>query len=146
MRAYHATSKENAVKILAEGFDLNAKRTADPGDFGWGFYSTCYLPRARGIGGIVLTVDVPLIRPLRFQTMADAYAWLDTKQEVMGGDTVRGHTEERIACSKKLREHCLEQGIDGLIIDDRGHRGYEVVSYQRMLLVDDRGVRNLEKA
>ena len=55
MKLYHGTSHTTA--ILADGFDLEAQRTMDPGDFGWGVYLTDSPSRARAHGK-VLVVEV----------------------------------------------------------------------------------------
>jgi hypothetical protein len=53
---YHGTSAERAAQILKSGFDLDAARTSDPGDFGWGLYLTPDLSTARAYGDVVLRV------------------------------------------------------------------------------------------
>ena len=59
-RFYHGTSKERAAEILERGVDLNAPRSHDPGDFGWGLYLTQNLVRAQQYGSVILEVDVDL--------------------------------------------------------------------------------------
>lgn len=59
-RFYHGTSKERAAEILERGVDLNAPRSHDVGDFGWGFYITQNLVRAQQYGSVILEVEVDL--------------------------------------------------------------------------------------
>lgn len=136
MKAYHATTKENARKILIDGFDLNAKRLRDPGDFGRGFYSTAYLPRAHGIGGEIIRVRMIIDKPLHFESMEQAYDWLDSVKPVTG-DTIIGSIEERERAALLVQGMVEMQGYDGIVIDDlpRGIKGYEIVSYRGMQVV-----------
>jgi hypothetical protein len=55
---YHGTTPANAAKIRAEGFDVDAPRRSDPGDFGWGIYLTDRPSRARSYGREVLAVTI----------------------------------------------------------------------------------------
>ena len=58
MRMYHGTSAANAQSIMENGFDVNAPRTRDPGDFGFGMYFTTDRDRAERHGEAVLEVVV----------------------------------------------------------------------------------------
>jgi hypothetical protein len=60
---YHGTTPESAAKILASGFDLDAKKRHDSGDFGDGIYLTVDKTRAKHMGGpAILEVQVDLSR------------------------------------------------------------------------------------
>lgn len=58
MILYHGTSKEKAASIMRSQFDFDARRSSDPGDFGWGVYLTAYKPRAKAYGEVVLEVVI----------------------------------------------------------------------------------------
>jgi len=58
---YHGTTPEAAASILMNGFDLNAPKRHDCGDFGNGIYLTQSRTRARHMGGpAILEVEVDL--------------------------------------------------------------------------------------
>ena len=59
---YHGTPSYK--KILASGFDIDAPRKHDPGDFGWGIYVVGNLPRAKAYGKVLGVI---------FDTLSCAY-------------------------------------------------------------------------
>lgn len=67
MRVYHGTSAANAQSIMENGFDVNAPRTRDPGDFGFGMYFTTDRERAERHGEAVLeaVVDLAMIETIQ---------------------------------------------------------------------------------
>ena len=131
---YHGTSRERAASILAGGVDLEAPRTRDPGDFGWGFYLTASISRARACGEVVLevVVDTSTFAYLPYPyflkrgsltpvepsteaerlfhktvfTLADDQWWRMT--------TVKGTAEEREHAARKVRTVFLAHGHAGI--------------------------------
>lgn len=59
---YHGSS--NLQQILDEGFDIDAPRIQDPGDFGWGIYLTSRVYRARyhSESSTILAVEIEIDR------------------------------------------------------------------------------------
>jgi len=140
MILYHGTTPEGMKKIPEEGFYLEAERTSDPGDFGWGIYLTGMPARAKSYGGRnVLRVEVNFDNPLKFSSVSEAYKWRDPLVEKYG-DTIHGignTWEEKIKSrgkiAKKWREELLRQGYDGIMIYDKrwtDGEPYEVVAFK----------------
>ena len=129
---YHGTSRERAALILAGGVDFEAPRTRDPGDFGWGFYLTACLSRARVCGEVVLEVVVDtstfayLPHPYfldgltRIEPTTEAgHLFHDTVFTLIDGEwwrmsTVNGTAEERESAARKVRTVFLAHGYAGI--------------------------------
>jgi hypothetical protein len=90
---YHGTDPEKAAAIVRGGVDVWAERR-DAGDFGWGFYVTADLARARAYGGAVLVVTLDLGR----------YAFVKNPYFLDGLDPVGPQTE-------------AERLLHGLVVD-----------------------------
>ena len=143
---YHGTSRKRAALILAEGVDMEAPRTRDPGDFGWGFYLTTSLSRARACGEVVLEVAVDTsnfaylpypyflkrgsITPLEPTTEVErlfhdtVFTLVDNDWWKMG--TVNGTADERQRAARKVRDCFLAHGHAGI---ETPHDDGEVVVF-----------------
>jgi len=143
---YHGTSRERATLILAAGVDLEASKTRDPGDFGWGFYLTACLSRARVCGEMVLEVAVDTstfaylphpyflkrgsFTPVEPTTEVErlfhdtVFTLVDNQWWRMG--TVNGTAEERKRAARKVREVFLAHGHAGI---ETPHQDGEVVVF-----------------
>jgi hypothetical protein len=55
---YHGTSQKCAREIIKNGFDVDARKNSDPGDFGRGIYITKSIERAKTYGSVVLMLNV----------------------------------------------------------------------------------------
>ena len=134
---FHGTGSAEAARILAGGFDLEAPRRSDPGDFGWGAYLTDQSSRARAYGEQVLRVEVGL---RRFARIANPY-FLDGLREVEPATpeerlfhgtafrdgamvSVKADPGERAAVARRIGEAFKEAGYDGILAgpDGRGQR------------------------
>lgn len=139
-RLYHGSRAKE--EILERGFDVEAPRVSNPGDFGWGIYLSGNPARARA-SGPVLEVEVCFEKPLVLEspyrihppeTAGDKFiAELREKY----GDTVHGLTEEeaielhrkgkspeeiaeisrqnRIYASRKWAEEIQKAGYDAVV-------------------------------
>jgi len=142
---YHGTSPENAAKILMNGFDLDAKRSHDPGDFGSGIYLTTSRTRAKHMGGpAILEVSVNLrqfayIPNPYFTRMLEQVAPIGPVQEMFyclafdaAGEmaTIHGdklHKPDRIITLRTreqvcvdIRERFLKEGFHGIHTEYQG--------------------------
>ncbi len=123
---YHGTS--HLDEILTKGFDIDAPRRSDPGDFGWGTYLTKSRPRARAYGK-VLQVHVDPTKLAHIQDPYFLHAGERTRPvtdleklfyELAFPDgpssmkTVQGPTDARVACAKIIREEFLSRGYSGI--------------------------------
>ena len=154
MILYHGTTSEGMKKIPQEGFSLEAERTSDPGDFGWGVYLTGMPARAKAYGGInILRVEVDFDNPLKFSSVSEAYKWRELLVQKYG-DTIHGigntweeKAKSRAEIAKRWREELLRQGYDGIIIyDKRWTNGepYEAVAFKpENIHVIEPGIRDL---
>lgn len=121
---YHGTNRSD--EILASGFDIDAPRRCDPGDFGWGVYLTAKLGRAKFLG-TVLQVEVDLTR---FALVPNPY-FLSKGEEVLpvtpeeklfyecvfskgGMRTINGRREERANHAKEVQRLFLSAGFLGI--------------------------------
>ena len=64
---YHGTTRERASSIMRNGVDVNADRSRDPGDFGFGFYLTRDIDRAQRHGEAVIAVEVDVANMVRIE-------------------------------------------------------------------------------
>lgn len=121
---YHGTNRPD--EVLAKGFDIDAPRRCDPGDFGWGVYLTAQLARATSFGK-VLSVRVDLTR---FALVPNPY-FLENGKSVLpatpeeklfyecvfhegGMKTVTARGEERAQNAKEVRRVFLAAGYTGI--------------------------------
>ena len=132
---YHGTKVLNAVKILSEGFKLDARLNRDPGDLGRGIYLYPKKRLAKMLNECVLEVVVDVSNFLKLEP--------PRLYEVIGelrrkfGCTIRGNSgknvwKERVEASWKWREHFLKSGYKGLLVVgwDTGRKdGYEMVVF-----------------
>lgn len=126
---FHGTT--NAERILKEGFDMDADRASDPGDFGWGIYLTPNRERARGHGPVLeVIVDTE-----GFAKIPNPYFLVKgenirpkTPEEllfynlVFCGDcttmlTVRGIFQRRVMLCKLVREEFLLCNYTGILTE-----------------------------
>lgn len=123
-RAFHGTSSDRAVRILREGFRLDAGHLHDPGDFGRAVYLTTAYARARALGPAVLTVELDLHNPVDLSD-EEAYALVIDK---LGFDTIHGrsHAGGRMEAARLAREHFLGVGHDALLSRRNAPGGGEV--------------------
>ena len=56
-RYYHGTHPDFIAPIISGGFDINARRRSDTGDFGWGVYVWPRRSQAK-VYGVPLAIDV----------------------------------------------------------------------------------------
>ena len=167
-RIVHAKAGEPKIKtyyhespfadvITGEGFSMEARRTRDPGDFGWGVYlwpSPRYMPK-----GYTLEVDVDISS---FAVIHDPYLSepaisVDTPEEklfrelaygrdregdicmaTIHGTFEKGHEITREEAAKRIRTEFLGRGIQGLITY-HNHRAIEEVVLFDLLAV--KGIR-----
>jgi 8-oxo-dGTP diphosphatase len=149
-KLYHATSARSAASMLKSGVNLDAKRVRDPGDFGWGFYTTGDLERADYMGERILEV---FIDQSRFAYLPYPYFLVPRKRDVHGFwepqrhrpstkaerlfysiafsedgrmKNVRGTEAERIRIAKEIRNAFLRNGYAGIITP---HDGGETVIF-----------------
>lgn len=140
---YHGSKVKE--EILRRGFDIEAPRVSDPGDFGWGIYLTSELSRAKAAAGKqnVLDVEVEFKNPLVLrapyainppETPGDRFI---AELRERFGDTVHGLTTEeaielhrqgkspdeiadiafhsRVTASKKWAEAIQKAGYDAVV-------------------------------
>lgn len=148
---YHGSQAKE--EILKKGFDIEAPRVADPGDFGWGIYLTGDLSRAKATGGPknVLDVQACFKKPLvlhspyavhEAETPGDKF--IDELRE-KHGDPVHGLTDEeaielhrqgkspdeiadigaqnRVKTSRKWAEEIQKAGYDAAIWEKPYYHG-----------------------
>lgn len=148
-KLYHGARVKE--EILRRGFDIEAPRVADPGDFGWGIYLTSDLNRARATGGTKNVLDVqacfknPLVLHAPYsinppETAGDRFI---NQLRERYGDTVHGLTTEeaielhrqgkspdqiatitygnRVRASKKWAEEIQRAGYDAVIWEKPFH-------------------------
>lgn len=124
---YHGTSTGIASRILADGFDVHARRVSDPGDLGWGAYLTSSESRARSYGNAVLHVQIDTTN---FARLKNPY-FLDGLKSVKPktaterlfydvafddkGDMLTVQGRNRTAASKKVARTFMDHGYDGII-------------------------------
>ena len=142
---YHGTDDTSREAILRDGFDLNADRRHDCGDFGWGVYLGGSLPRARSYGGNVVQVELDesrfarIVNPYFVEGFCEVKPVTDVEKLFhslafvpgqYGGNqvmlTVRGTREARYAASKRVATAFLEAGYAGIISE---HSGGETVVF-----------------
>jgi len=121
MIAYHGTSKENAQRILEEGFRVMKKYVSDPGDFGRGLYLDTSVPRARAVGEVVIVAEVD-IEGFYVARGGEAYPtsrdseWAEivlNEEGEMG--TLFGHGMSREKWSWQVRNEMLKRGYKGFV-------------------------------
>lgn len=124
---YHGTTPEAAAGIMTNGFDVDAKRAHDPGDFGWGTYFTTDWHRAREMGGpVLLEVEIEMDRLARIENPyflhkleliepANEIEWLffglAFTADGMHMKTIHG---DREAVAKQISEAFTERGFTGI--------------------------------
>lgn len=139
---YHGTPKWR--EILSAGINIDAPRpTADSGDFGWGFYLTRRLPRAKAHGkvfevsidtsklayisnpylGKTDTSEEQLFTNLAFVREQDDY---DDAFDSLVMLTTTGTKQDREEASKRIRQEFLQRGWLGIKTD---YEGGEVVLF-----------------
>ncbi len=129
---YHGTTSQRATSILATGVDMEAPRTRDPGDLGWGFYLTASISRARACGEVVLevTVDASTFAYLPYPYFLDGLTRIEptteaerlfhetvftlTKDQWWEMRTVKGSASERERVARKVRTVFLAHGHAGI--------------------------------
>jgi len=118
-----------ALDIARSGIDIGFRRTSDPGDFGWGFYLTNSLSRAKAYGQILrVTIDesryarIPnpyFLNRLQilYPVTPEEHLFYDLAFDPVSGDmlTVTGPQREMVC--KKIREVFLQRGYVGIITD-----------------------------
>jgi len=154
---YHGSPK--LQQILDQGFDIDAPRIQDPGDFGWGIYLTTRVYRARyhSTEDTILAVEIETDRFAYIQNPYFMYGltsftrpgqrgqlFPETFEEHLFFDIafeptdsgyemalVRGkHREEK---SKLVRQVFINEGYDGIITD---HDGGEAVIFNADAIVN----------
>lgn len=138
---FHGTSEKNAESIERDGFDLDALRRSDPGDFGWGIYLTDSIHRARAYGSAVLEVA---IKNGNFARISNPYFLEGTESTKPETDeeklfyenafdsdgnmlTIHG---DRIAAAKNISRAFILNGYDGIIGGPSALGQIEVVVFQ----------------
>lgn len=138
---YHGSHQ--VTKILEDGFDIEAKRASDAGDFGWGIYLTKKKSRAKLYGHILeITIDpsryayIPnpyftqSLRELKPQTDVEkifydlAFACTDKGIVMLTLHDTASTSREKVA--KNIRRVFLDLGYAGIITD---HAGGEAVVF-----------------
>jgi len=116
---------------MKRGFDVEAPRNSDPGDFGWGIYLTDCLERARAYGDAVFEVDIDLSR---FAAIPNPYflksvesGFVNTKPRtydevlfynIAFNENGRMRTvvgDDRVDVAKEIRDSFLDHGYAGIV-------------------------------
>jgi hypothetical protein len=154
---FHGTFPGAARDIIEYGFDFEAERSSDPGDFGWGVYFSDSFIRARAYGRAVLEVELDLTSFARlpnpyFLRGFDSVAPTTDVERLFytlafsGGEmlTVRGSRAEREETSRAIRESFLSLGFLGILTgpDERGE--HAVVAFHPAALRWIEPVMNVE--
>jgi len=142
---FHGTSQADTV--LADGFDIEAPRRSDPGDFGWGVYLTDEASRARAYGE-VLSVEIDTTKYARIECpyFLDGFQEVEPvtpEERLFHGVAFEGNqmlsvvadSLERVAIARRIREVFLEAGFAGIIAgpDNRGQCEVVVFNLQTIL-------------
>jgi hypothetical protein len=121
---YHGTRKWE--KILSEGFDIEAERVSDPGDFGWGIYFVKPISRAKCHGTVLAAAiditDCAFIDNPYFLKGTEAVVPRTFEEELFHSlvfekdqmKTVSGEWNDRVFCSMRVREVFLREGYAGI--------------------------------
>jgi len=148
MKLLHGTTSELAERILEEGFDLDAPRRSDPGDFGWGAYLTDEASRARSYGTKVLSVEVDVTRFARIKSpyFLDGFKEVEpttSEEKLFHGVafcdgsmmSVTADHEERVAIAQRIRETFLAAGYGGIVAGPDKQGQCEVVVFDTTSIV-----------
>lgn len=145
---FHGTSQ--ADKVLADGFDIEAPRRSDPGDFGWGIYLTDEPSRARAHGEVLcVEINTTKYTHIKSPYFLDGFKEVEPvtpEERLFHGVAFEGNQmlsvvadslEERVAIARRIREVFLEAGFDGIIAgpDNRGQCEVVVFNPQTILKV-----------
>lgn len=135
-----------ATSLVAKGVDMEAPRTSDPGDFGWGFYVDKNKLRCRQYGKVLIVwVDVALFAHLPDPYFLKGLEETNPETELerlffelaFAPDrrmlTVKGDLDERTKVGRQIRAVFLEKGYTGIWTD----KGEAVV-------FDDRTIKRVE--
>jgi hypothetical protein len=118
-----------AQKIMDGGIDLGFRRTSDPGDFGWGFYLTNSLNRAKNYGQVLqVTIDDRLYARIpnpyfleRLQILSpetpEEHLFYDLAFDPVTGEMLTVTGPQREAICKRIREVFLQHGYAGIVTD-----------------------------
>lgn len=139
-RLYHGSPRKE--EILERGFDVEAPRASNPGDFGWGIYLTSDLARAKASGPVLevqTCFETPLVlhSPYRIHAPETAGDKFIAELRKKYGDTIHGLTDEeaielhrkgkspeeiaeisrqnRIYASRKWAEEIQKAGYDAVV-------------------------------
>lgn len=106
---YHGSP--NLQRILDEGFDIDAPRIRDTGDFGWGIYLTTQVGRARyhGESTAILAVEIDI----------DNFAYIQNPYFLYGPTTFRGPKQRGPFLPVTYEEHLFFDTVYDLT--DNGH-------------------------
>jgi len=163
LKLYHGSLAKE--QILTRGFDINAPRSRDPGDFGWGIYLTSSVGKAKAVAGMsnVLEVRVCFTRPLILhspysignpETTGD---WFIRGLREKYGDPVHGLTPEeveelyrqgksneqikqldddnRVTSAKKWAEEIQKAGYDA-VVWEKPYRYGKIVPHYEVVIFD----------
>jgi len=139
MRLYHGTSREACESIWENDVGVSGTRR-EPGDFGYGFYLTKSLVRARSYGPCVLEFLIDTRHYARvdnpYFTSGFNMFWPTTTDERLfyslafgsGGEmkTVKGSPESRLLAAVRIRNAFLGAGYKGIVTK---YAGGEVVVF-----------------
>lgn len=139
---YHGTNAANASLIIIHGFDVDAPKRCDPGDFGCGIYLTSELSRARSYGDTVLavTIDTDNFARIRNPYFLEGLKSLKPKGAVerlfygvafdKNGDMLTVTGDDREAASREVAITFLDADYDGIVAGPWGpNSGIEVVMF-----------------
>ena len=129
---FHGTNKSSANQIIERGFDIEATRTHDPGDLGWGIYFSSDYYRAKSYGQYVIAVE--LSKKVKLAQIINPYFLLNlervppvTLEEILFYNIAFDENgnmrnvyhgiseEEKILISTQIRYAFLKAGYDGIL-------------------------------
>lgn len=118
---YHGSAAVDA--IVKRGFDIEAKRVADVGDFGWGIYlGTISSARAAGGKTNVIAVKVDIRNPLRVSSYDDPFIANLRKRlgDTIHESIIEGKTVTREEAARRWAKEIQKAGYDAVIYTEKG--------------------------
>lgn len=124
---YHGTTKENAEKILLEGFKLDTKLNRDPGDWGRGIYFYPEQKSAKGLDETVLKAEIDISNYFKISNEEINTIRSQLIEEI--GSPVKDTFQRRIKIAWLWRKYFLDKGYKGLLVKGWDSFGYEIIVF-----------------
>lgn len=138
---FHGTSKWATIR--REGFQLEAPRRSDPGDFGWGIYLTKDAARARSYGEVICVVldtgrlariaNPYFIKGLEPQKPQTPLEELYYSIAFANGEMQTIHSADRAQAAKNIRTQMMAAGYTGIMSK---YGGSETVIFEPRIIID----------